>query len=292
MARARKKKTKARPRFRASWQGPIRFGLVSFEVQAINAEVKEKAEIHFHLLHAPDHQRIHYAKVCPKHGEVSNDEIVEGYEYSKGHYVEVEKEELEALRTAKERALTIDAFVSPDEIDPLYFDGRMYYLIPSRNDAQEPYSLLASAMERRNRYGIGQVIFSGREQLALVRSLDGTLSMSMLNYDAEIRKPDELKKKLSPVKSTPRKIKLAEELIRSWEQKGFDFSDYKDRYREKVTHLLEARQRGEEVVAPEEEEEPEVVNLMDALKRSVAQAGANGRTKSRSQSLRGRRRRA
>jgi hypothetical protein len=112
----RKKKSKPRSKFRASWKGSIRFDLVSFEVQAINAEVKEKAEIHFHLLHEPDHQRIHYAKMCPKYGEVPNDEIVEGFEYGKGRYIEVEKEVRDALRTDKERALTIDAFVPPDRI--------------------------------------------------------------------------------------------------------------------------------------------------------------------------------
>src|SRR3977135_468673 len=113
---AKRKKAKSRSKFRASWRGQLRFGLVSFEVQAVNAEIKENAEVHFHLLHEPDHQRIHYAKVCPKHGEVPNDEIVEGIEVSKGHYVEFEKEELDVLRTEEEKALTVDAFVSSDEI--------------------------------------------------------------------------------------------------------------------------------------------------------------------------------
>src|SRR5438045_5560753 len=99
--RSTKKKTKGRSGPRASWRGQLRFGLVSFEVQAVNAEIKENAEVHFHLLHEPDHERIHYTKVCPKHGEVPNDEIIEGYEYAKGKYVEFEKEELDDLRPAK-----------------------------------------------------------------------------------------------------------------------------------------------------------------------------------------------
>src|ERR1700727_775654 len=95
MATKQKKRTsKSRSKYRASWRGQLRFGLVSFEVQAINAEIKENAEVHFHLLHKPDHECIHYAKMCPKHGEVSNDEIVEGFEYKKGKYVEFTKEEL------------------------------------------------------------------------------------------------------------------------------------------------------------------------------------------------------
>ena len=96
--------------------------------------------------------------MCPDHGDVPNDEIVQGFEYRKGRYIEVDSTELDALRTEKERALTIDAFISPDEVDPLYFDGRGYYLLPVANDAHEGYALLATAMQRRQRYGIGQVV--------------------------------------------------------------------------------------------------------------------------------------
>src|SRR3982751_3932963 len=98
----RSSKKKSRSKFRASWRGQLRFGLVSFEVQAVNAENKQQAEVHFHLLHEPDHQRIHYAKICPKHGEVPSEEIVEGFEYAKGKYVEFDKEELDLLRTEQE----------------------------------------------------------------------------------------------------------------------------------------------------------------------------------------------
>src|SRR3954467_10522908 len=112
---------------RASWKGLFRFGLVSFQVEAINARAPEESDIHFHQIHAACHSRIHYQKVCPIHGEVSNDEIISGYEYKKGKYIEVEPEELESLRSESERALKIDAFVHPGTVDPLYFDGRMYY---------------------------------------------------------------------------------------------------------------------------------------------------------------------
>ena len=197
------KKSKPRSKFRASWRGQLRFGLVSFEVQAINAEIKEQPEVHFHLLHAPDHKRIHYAKICPEHGEVPNDEIVEGYEYAKGRYVEFSKEELDAVRTEQEKSLTIDAFVGPGAIDPMYFDGRVYYLMPSGNNANEPYTLLEAAMEKMKRWGVGQVVFSGREQLAVVRPTQGVLMMMMLNYDAEIRKPSDIKSEITRATRPP-----------------------------------------------------------------------------------------
>src|SRR3954454_23087231 len=274
------RRTKKRPKskYRASWRGQLRFGLVSFEVQAINAENKEQAEVHFHLLHEPDGQRIHYAKICPKHGEVPNDEIVEGFEYAKGKYVEFDKEELDLLRTEQEKALSIDAFVSADEIDPIYFDGRMYYLIPSGANSNEPYSLLQAAMEKKKRWGIGQVVFSGREQLAVVRPLDGVLTMAMLNYDAEIRKPSEIKSEFTRPRATGPKLRLAEDLISKWHDGDFDFSDYKDRYRQKVKEAIAAKKKGVELQPPEEEDEPEIINLMDALKESVARTAKTSRT--------------
>jgi DNA end-binding protein Ku len=279
----RKRSSKKRSKFRASWRGQLRFGLVSFEVQAVNAENKDKAEIHFHLLHEPDHQRIHYAKVCPKHGEVTNDEIVEGFEYSKGRYVEFDKEELDVLRTAEEKALLIDAFVSSDEIDPIYFDGRMYYLLPSGANCGEPYALLEAAMEKKQRWGVGQVVFSGRQQLAVVRPFDGVLTMAMLNYDAEIRKPSEIKSEFTRPRTQANKLRLAEDLVTKWQDPSFNFSAYKDRYREKVKEAIAAKKKGVEIEPPEEEDEVDVINLMDALKRSVAEVGKKrGRRKTRS----------
>lgn len=118
----------------------VRFGLVSFPVEAFNARSPEEAPIAFHQLHAECHSRIRYQKTCPVHGPISNDEIVSGYEVRKGEYVEIDPNELDELHTDGERALTIDAFVAPDEIDVIYFDGRMYYLSPDGEHAREPRS--------------------------------------------------------------------------------------------------------------------------------------------------------
>ncbi len=256
-------------RHRPSWRGKLRFGLVSFDVEAINAEIKENAAPQFHLLHATDHERIRFVKVCPTHGEVPNDEIVEGYEVSKGRYVEFDKAELKDLKSNEERALVIDAFVRSDEIDPLYFDGRMYYLIPSGVSSSEPYALLAAAMEKKTRWGVGQIILSGREQLAIVRSMDGVLAMAMLNYDAEVRKPETIKEEIPQTQPNSRKQQLAEQLVEKWYDRGFDFSAYHDQYRQQLQDAIETKGKG--VRAPTvKEPEPDVINLMDALQRSVA----------------------
>jgi DNA end-binding protein Ku len=262
-----------RSKHRASWKGNLTFGLVSFPVQAFNAFNREQSDIHFHQLHASCHRRIRYEKVCPEHGEVSNDEIVSGYEYAKGKYVEVEPDELDSLGTSRERSLTIDTFIDPDVIDPIYLDGRMYYLMPAGSGAEEPYSVMAGAMEREERYGIGHVVFFGKEQLAMVRSVDGVLQMSMLNYDEEIKSPHEMTDALKKPKRISRQVQLAQTLIRNWSTQDFDFTSYDDKYRKKVKDLLKAKVEGREVVTPGEEEEPaDIVNLLDALKQSVAQA--------------------
>jgi DNA end-binding protein Ku len=278
MAAKKKIKGKKTPKFRASWRGPLSFGLVSFPVQAVNALNRQGSDIHFHQLHAECHRRIHYQKVCPVHGEVSNDEIVLGYEYRKGKYIEIEDEELDAVRTKKERSLTIDAFIDPSTIDPVYFDGRMYYLIPDGKVAEEPYSIVAQAMERKDCSGIGQIVFSGKDQIVAVRPIDGRLHMAMLNFDEEIRLANEVVPKLKRA-PTGKTVKLAETLIDAWYSDDFDFTEYDDNYRERLQRLLKAKKQGHEVEPPEEDKEPEVLNLMDALKQSLAQSRSGKRSR-------------
>jgi DNA end-binding protein Ku len=267
--RKSKVKGKSRTKHRASWQGNLTFGLVSFAVEAFNALDRQGSDIHFHQLHAKCHSRIRYQKVCPLHGEIANDEIVSGYEVRKGKYIEIDPDELDAARTQRERALTIDTFVEADAVDPLYFDGRMYYLAPSGEAAVQPYAVFATALEKEQRHGVGQVVFSGKEQLVLVRPLHGLLHMAMLNYAAEIRPPVRVVQVALPASGIGRQVRLAQTLIRDWSNDDFDLTAYEDTYREKVKELIQDKVAGREVVAPEEEDEPEVVNLMDALRKSL-----------------------
>lgn len=268
-------RTKTRPKRtgqRPSWAGMLKVGLVNVPVQAFNAAAKQE-EIHFHQLHAACHRRIHYAKVCPVHGEVSNDEIVSAYEHAKGKYVEVEDEELESLRANRERALVVDAFVDPHEIDPIYYDGRVYYLVPRGDKASEPYLVLHHALEGRELYGLGEVVFSGKEQLTVVRPLDGLLAMMMLNYENHIRNPQQYSAAAAKRRPHAREVELAEHLIDAYRQDEFDMTAYEDDYQNKLRTLINAKIRGDEVAAPRvEEDEPEVINLMDALRRSVQRA--------------------
>jgi DNA end-binding protein Ku len=250
------------------------FGLVSFPVEAWNALDKSGGDVHFHMLHKTCHRRIKYAKMCPVHGEVSSDEIVSGYEVTKNHYVEIDPAELDELRPENDRALRIDAFVSPDAIDPLYFDGRMYYLAPG-DAGKESYAVMMQAMEHENRYAVGQMTMSGRQHLVLVRPIGGVLQMAMLNYAAEIRKPT----KVAAPKNVAKQVKLAQTLIDQWSQDDFDFSKYRDDYQDQVKKLIAAKKAGHAVEAPAEKKPKESLDLMQALKQSLS-----AKTKSRRKS--------
>lgn len=212
---------------RASWRGTLRFGLVSFQVHAVNAHHTVQGSVAFHQLHGECHRRIRYQKVCPTHGPVTQDEIVSGYEYSKGHYVEFDPDELDALRTEAERALHIDAFVEPGRIDPLYYDGRMYFLVPAGEEEREPYAILLDAMRRKEVYAVGQIVFSGKEQLVIVRPMRHVLHMALLNYFAEMRHGEDVVGDLPHISASDKKVRLATQLVDSWRDEDFDIATTK-----------------------------------------------------------------
>jgi DNA end-binding protein Ku len=267
--RTKRRKKVVRANWRASWKGELRFGLVRFSVEAVNAHSRLGGDIHFHQLHAKCHSRIKYQKTCPIHGEVDQDEIVLGYEYGRGKYIEIDPEELDAIRTDKERSLTIEEFIAPGDLDQIYFDGRMYYLAPVEAHDREPYHLFRRALAEEKRIGIGQVVFSGKEQLAAIAPRDQILIMAMLNYAPELRDPKALGVgEESP--STPSKnLRLAKDLIGSMTSGHFSIAAYEDHHRERVKELIDAKRKGKQVVAPPEEEEEPVINLMEALKKSL-----------------------
>jgi DNA end-binding protein Ku len=263
MARARGKTGS-----RASWRGQIVIDLVVFSVEAFNVVRPQEGEIHFNQLHAGCHHRIRYQKVCPVHGPVERDEIVLGYEYEKKKYVEVDPGEVEKMRTRAERALRVDVFVPPDQIDLNYLDGRTYLLAPAETAAEEPYAVIQAALKKLNRYAVGQIVFSEREELVAVRPWKSALVMHMLRHEAQFRALDNID--VPRMKIAPRSGEMAETLIRAATETRFDLAKYKDEYQKKLSALIEAKVKGKEIVAAEEEEAPPVVNLMDALRQSLA----------------------
>jgi DNA end-binding protein Ku len=255
---------------RSSWKGFLKLSLVSVPVKAYTASASEGAEIKLNQLHKECNSRIQYKKSCPIHGEIPNDQIVSGFEYAKGQYVIVDTDELAKLRSEGDKAVTIDAFVSPDEIDPVYY-GKSYYLVPDGPLGQKPYTVLQQAMVDEKRYGVAQVVLHNREQLVLLRPVDNLLVMSVLSYDAQVTKPGTFADEAPRVESSKEELSLAKMLVAAATPKKFDLAKYKDVYTEKLTQLIEAKVAGKEIVAPPAHHEAQIINLMDALKASVAQ---------------------
>ncbi len=258
---------------RSTWKGFLKLSLVSVPVKAYTATASG-AEIRLNQLHRDCHSPIKYRKVCPIHGELSSDEIVSGYQYAKGQYVEVDTDELDKLRTESDKSVTIDGFISPDEVDAVYYKGRSYYLLPDGPVGQKPYSLLRTAMLERGLYAIAQVVLSGREQLVLLRPLGKLIVMSALSYDSQVKRAESFEDEVVEPKFTAEELKLTNTLVDATTRENLDYSQYTDTYIEKLTRLIEAKVEGQEIVSAPVVEEAEVLNLMDALKQSVQRAAA------------------
>src|SRR6267378_4980235 len=153
---------------RSTWKGYLKNNLVSVPVKAYTANASGGGEVRLNQLHKECNSRINYKKTCPIHGEVSGDQIVSGYEYSKGQYVIVDTEELEKLRTEDDKAITIDTFIPSGTLDPIYSTGKSYYLVPDGPVAQKPYAVLHHGMVELKRQALAQVVMHGKEQTVLV----------------------------------------------------------------------------------------------------------------------------
>jgi DNA end-binding protein Ku len=265
---------------RPSWDGFIKFNLISVPVKAYSATVSGSGKIGFHLIHKDCNSRIRYKKVCPIHGEVSNDEIVSAYEYAKGQYIVVDAEERKKLRIENDKAIAIDVFIRPEVLDPLYFTERTYYLVPDGKVAHKPYAVLRDAMAEDNRYAVAQVVFSGQGHVAVVRPIEQVLAMTLLSYEDQIKKPTAFEDEVQADASAEER-KLATTLIEAATTKDFDLGRYRDEYTERLTKLLEARGKGKKIVTAAQDEEPAVINLMDALRKSLDQTQQEATAKKR-----------
>jgi DNA end-binding protein Ku len=260
----------------ASWKGFLKLSLVSVPVKAYTATASG-SDISLHQLHAKTHTRIQYKKFAPEVGEVGSDEIVKGYEYDKGQYVIIDEEEIDKLRTESDKSIRIDGFIAPDALSSIYLGGRTYYLTPDGPVGQKPYWLLMKGMESNGLCAIAEVVIAQKEQVVLVRPVDGVLAMTVLNRKDEVKAASSFKDEIAETEATEAEKSLAETLIKASILKDFDFSRYHDVYKEKLTRLIQMKIEGKEVVQVRDPEEPKIINLMEALKRSVEEAQAAGR---------------
>jgi DNA end-binding protein Ku len=266
---------------RSSWKGFLKLSLVSVPVKAYPVTTTGGGDIHLNQLHADCHSRIQHHKVCPLHGQLTQDAIVSAYEYAKGQYVVVDTAELDKLRTPDDKAITIDVFIPADALPAIYLSGKAYYLAPDGPVGQKSYALLHQSMAEHQRQAIAQVVLHGREQLVLVRPFQRLLVMLLLHHDPEVTRPALIEEDLVPVEVSEQERELARTLVEASTAREFALAQYPDVYTQKLARLIEAKVAGEEIVAPPQEEHAQVINLMDALRQSVAQArqprrGANG----------------
>ena len=173
---------------RAIFKGFLRLSLISIPIKAFTS-TKSGGDIRLNQLHQECNSRVKYQKVCPTHGVLTNDEIVMGYEQSKGSYVVIDPDELSEIRKAKkenDKCIEIDGFVHRDQLDPMYFSGRTYFLLPDGPVGQKPYQLFRQSMVDNELYAIARAILSAREQLVVVRPIDDLLGVSVLTYASKL----------------------------------------------------------------------------------------------------------
>lgn len=258
---------------RSSWKGYLNLSLVSVPVKAYTATNSSSAGISLNQLHGGDcNRRIRYQKVCPEHGEVKASEIVSGYEYAKGQYVVIDPEEIQKLRpSGADKAIKLDAFVPSGSVDPVYHSGKTYYLLPDGAMGQKPYRLIHDALKSEELQGVGKVVISQRERVVLIRPIDNLIGMTLLEYAAAVKQPAGFEDELTDVAVSDAEAELTGQLMRGLVQQEFDFEQYRDPYTDQLQELIEAKIEGREIVAPPEQDQPQVINLMDALKASVQQ---------------------
>lgn len=251
---------------RPTWKGYLKISLVNIPVKVFPA-TDASATISFNQLHAECQTRIQQKRWCPTcQKEVPNTDIVKGFEFEKGRYVVVDEDDVEKVRVDSTRVINLEKFTDDVEVDPIYLD-RPYYLAPDGPVAKEAFAVIREGM--KGKAGIGKVALYGREYLIKVQPRERGLIMYTLRHASEIRSMDAIDE-LADMPDTvkPAEVALAQQVIGTFEGE-IDFADYKDEYQEGLRGIIDAKIAGREVVAPEVQEPPKVVNLMEALRRSL-----------------------
>jgi DNA end-binding protein Ku len=265
-----------------SWKGHLRLSLVSVPVAAVSARQPDGRPL-FHQVHVECHNRIRYTKTCPVHGEVPKEEIVSAFEYAKGQYVLFDKDELAVPRGERERAINIEVIVAPGTVGPLFFTERSYYLVPDGKSGAKPYALLRECLQQGKLEAICQGVLFGGQELALLRADDDLLTLTALKFDAQVRDPQDLKvPKEPPFKKE--ELALTKSLLETFRNDKFDISNYVDHFAQEVAKLTQAKVKGKKVIKAATEGAPKIINLMDALKKSLA-ADRSGSAKTSSRKV-------
>lgn len=257
---------------RPTWKGYLKISLVNIPVRVFPA-TDAAATISFNQLHRECGTRIQQKKWCPNcQVELATTDIVKGYEFEKGRYVTMEESDIAKVRPASTRVINVMQFADAKTIDPVYIE-RPYYLAPDGAVAAEAFGVMRESMS--GRAAIGKLALYGREYLVAIQPRENGLVMFTLRHASEVRPMsaiDELK--TVPASIKPEEIKLAKQVIGTFEAEG-DLTQYQDDYQNELRRVIDAKIAGEEVVETAVEESPKVVNLMDALRKSLEQVSTD-----------------
>src|SRR5437899_2034352 len=266
MAKAKSKGTQHKA-MRPTWEGHLRLSLVTCPVSLYTA-TERTAEVHFNLINPKTNNRIRMQTVDAGTGDVlERSELVKGFEVAKNKYVLLDKEELDAVKLESTRNVDIEEFVDASTIDRIYWD-QPYYMAPAGKTGIEAFAVIQAAMVKQKKIALGRLVLHQRERVCALEPRDGGILLTTLRSHDEIRSSEEIFDRNLPKPDT-RMLEIAEKIIEQQEA-DFDPSEFKDRYEDALRELIERKKKGEPVVstAPEEAEE-KVVDLMDALRKSL-----------------------
>ncbi|MFZ5781993.1 MAG: Ku protein [Pseudomonadota bacterium] len=274
---ASKRKSARRKAFRPTWEGHLRLSLVTCPV-ALYTATEHSADVHFNLINPKTHNRIRMQTVDAGTGEVvDRGDLVKGYPVSRNKYVLFDKEELDSVKLESTRIIEIEEFVDAAAIDRIYWD-EPYYLAPAGRTGIDAFAVIRAAMEKRQKVALGRLVMHQREHVCALEPRDGGILLTTLRAHDEIRAADEIFEENIP-KPDPRMLEIAEKIIEQQEAR-FDPSEFRDRYDDAMRELIARKTKGEKLVSAEPpEQEEKVVDLMDALRRSLDGGGGPSREK-------------
>jgi DNA end-binding protein Ku len=262
---------------RTIWNGSISFGLVNIPIGL--ALATQRDDVSFRTLHRECGTPIKQKRWCPFHErEVEADELVKGWEVAKGEFVTVEESDLESVALQRSQSIEILRFVNLEDVDPVYFD-RTYYLAPASADAQRrPYVLLLRAMQETGMAAVGKFVLWGKENLCLIRAQGETLAMELLFFADDVRSKSEIEDAVGATEVKDAELQLAGQVINSLAG-DWNPEDFENDYRRDLRAMLDAKLAGEQIKRPEPVAETPVIDLMEALRRSVAEVQTSKKTK-------------
>jgi DNA end-binding protein Ku len=255
----------------AYWTGHIRLSLVTFPVRLYPA-VTESEKVRLHKYDRETGDRIHYQNVNDEGEVVEPEDIVKGYEYEKGSFIPIEDKELDSLRQESKHTIDLVQFTDMDSIDPIYYD-KPYFIAPDGKIAEEAYITLREALRKSHKVALGQVVLSNRERIAAIKPCGKGLLMETLRYNYEVRTAENYFEDIHKDFELDREqIQLAQQLIES-KSADFDPRKFKDRYQEGLLEIINAKMEHRVPNLKEEERKPgKVINIMDALRKSLNQS--------------------